>query len=203
MDYTSLVPMSPPRAEKAVPPSAISTYENMGWYAQYKKNGTYNVAYVAPDKGVTFMNRHMEEHKAWKPTEREAAPYRDLPGKGWYVVCSELVHSKVPGIRDVQYVHDVIVADGEWLLGETYAQRYARLMSLFLRDREGETKSHWVLKNGVWLAKNLKSGFARAFREIDDPEDEGLVFKDPRAPLVPGAGRWSMKTRYPHKNFTY
>lgn len=203
MIYESFSPILPPRPERAIPSSGLTMYERMGWIAQYKKNGTYSMAYVSPEKKVTFLSRHLEPHKAWKPTDEARATYEALPGKGWYVVCTELLHSKVPGIRDVQYVHDVLVADGEWLLGETYAQRYARLLTLFLRDRVDEEDSHWVLPNGIWLAKNRKADFRTMFLSLTRPEDEGLVLKDPRAPLVPGAGRWSVKCRVPHKNYEH
>lgn len=202
MIYKEFSPLLPPRAEVRVPSGLLGMYETRGWIAQHKKNGTYSVAYVSPDKEVTFLNRHLEPHKAWNPPPFAKEPYKALPGKGWYVVCAELLHSKVEGIRDVQFIHDILVADGEWLLGETYAQRYSRLLSLFLKNGDMEA-SHWVLDNNVWLARNLKSDFKAVFDSLTDPEDEGLVLKDPTAPLVPGGGKWSVKCRRPHANFTF
>lgn len=206
MRYESFDPLSPPRAETVVPSGILGLYERRGWYAQHKKNGTYNVVYVSPDKKVTFLGRNKEPHKLWSPPAFAMETYQNLPGKGWYVICTELLHSKVKeeegGHRDTQYVHDILVDDGEWLLGETYAQRYARLLSLFLKDGK-MSLSHWELPNRIWLARNHKSDFGMIFSGMNLPEDEGLVLKDPQAPLIVGSGKWSVKCRRPHKNYSF
>ncbi|CAM6055322.1 unnamed protein product [Sphagnum tenellum] len=83
-------------------------------------NGTASVLAISPDRQIVAMNRHREEHKLWTPTAANIADFAKLPGKGWYVFVAELMHSKVPGIKNVNYVHDILVADGKHLTGETF-----------------------------------------------------------------------------------
>ena len=40
----------PPRPENAVMRMSLSAYNNLGWVAQVKKNGTCNLIAVSPDK---------------------------------------------------------------------------------------------------------------------------------------------------------
>ena len=205
ISYNEFNVLSPPRAEKSVPSTMLSVYENLNWWAQYKKNGTYNVIYVSPEKKVVAKTRHLDDHKAWGWSKETKEPFEALPGKGWYVLCAELLHSKVPGIRDVNYLHDVLVYDGEYLLGQTYAQRYQKLQGLFLKaaTEKVQTDSHWQLSQNLWLARNHKKGFKKIFDAMIDPEDEGIVLKDPNAVLGSASNRWSVKCRRPMKNYSF
>lgn len=149
------------------------------------------------------MGRHNNEHKQWQFTPPTAAIFKSLPGKGWYVINAELLHSKVVGLRDINYIHDILVEDGEYLLGTTYAQRYARLLMLFLKGQE-QTESHFVLDDHTWLAKNHKGSFKSLFKSLDRPEDEGLVLKNPEGKLAPKDNSgWTVKCRRPQKNFGF
>jgi hypothetical protein len=58
MDYTQFAYFAPPRPEQAIPPICIQSYEDRGWVAQIKKNGTNNLIFVAPDHTLTFRTRH-------------------------------------------------------------------------------------------------------------------------------------------------
>lgn len=202
--YETLSPISPPRPERAVPPSLLARFEKLEFLCQVKKNGTYSVVYVAPDKVVTTLNRHREPHKQWSPSSETMSLFSSLPGGGWWVLCAELLHSKVSGgPRDTHYVHDVLVADGDYLIGETYAQRYSRLVSLFVPKSVSDTPDHWVVDDHVWLAKCRRTGFREYYDSLSAPEDEGVVLKDPRAVLTTKPGRWSVKCRRPMANFTF
>jgi hypothetical protein len=203
------VGLEPPRPERAILPSMLGRFEQDGWIAQYKKNGTYSMIYVSPDKVVTAETRHGEPHKAWDWTKGSRRIFESLPGKGWYVFCAELMHSKGPGVRDTNYVHDVLVFDGEHPLGMTYMQRYKVLQDLFLNGAEGlrPTQSHWVLDEHTWLARNHRANFHsmwNSIRDSKDWQDEGLVLKDPRGRLaIRGNHRFMVKCRRPHENYSF
>jgi hypothetical protein len=215
MNYDQFTYIYPPRAENAIPPSLLKAYEDKGWIAQVKKNGTNSVIFVSPEKDVFAMNRHGEDHRQWVMPEAAKTIFRTLPGKGWYVLNAELLHSKVPGIRDISYLHDILVEDGEYLLGTTYAQRYARLLMLIVRgdvDRDisaralqgPEAASHWVLDDYTWLAKNHRGGFLRLYNHLSAPEDEGIVLKKLDGRLSARNNRgWTVKCRRPQKNFQF
>lgn len=203
MNYDNPTYLFPPRAEHAIPPALLGSYERKGWFAQVKKNGTNSVIFVSPSKDVYAMGRNNNQHKQWQFTPESAAIFKTLPGKGWNVINAELLHSKVVGLRDINYIHDILVEDGQYLLGTTYAQRYARLLMLFLKGKEESTPSHFILNNHAWLAKNHRDSFKALFQSLDKPEDEGLVLKNPEGKLAARDNSgWTVKCRRPHKNFS-
>ncbi len=209
MRFDSYTYLWPPRPEQAVQRQMMGFYQQRGFVAQAKMNGTCNVLAVSPDKHIVAMSRHNAPHKLWTPTSKSSAAFAALPGKGWYVFVAELMHSKVPGIKDVNYVNDVLVADGEYLVGTNFMDRYKRLKSLFLRGGEGETRSHHVINANTWLAKTYMGGnFGMLFDALDRPEIEGLVLKNPEATLAmclkPAANsHWQVKIRRQTKNYGF
>src|ERR1700756_4000556 len=134
MEYDSFAYLTPPRTEAKIPPSLLSMYEEGGWLAQVKKNGTNSVIFVPPTREPFAYNRHGERHKAWEFDAESARFFKKLPGRNWYVFNAELLHSKVSGgPRNTNYLHDVLVYDGTYLLGRTYLERYNLLFKAFAR----------------------------------------------------------------------
>lgn len=197
--------MLAPRADKAVPASVLGMYERMGWWAQLKMNGTYSVLRVVDGVVVDTRNRHDEPHRAWKLTEDSAMIWREVPEGDW-VFCAELLHSKVPGIRDTHYIHDVVRREGKDLLGTTYESRYEMLLEVF-GHLIGEMSSHYyTLDANTWLAKNHKPGedYKKLFESLSRPEEEGLVLKNPKGVLHPSNNNgWTVKCRRPFKNASF
>lgn len=212
MKYTAFEYLWPPRpdSKRAVPANGamgLSFYEKRGWVGQYKKNGTCNVIAISPDKEMIAMSRHNDEHKLWSPSDNSMAAFKNLPGKGWYVFVAELLHSKVPGIRDTNYLFDILVADGDYLIGKTFMERQHILNELFPETVRDEY-SHRVINDNTWIAKLIDGGFRAVFNALMAPEDEGLVLKNPKAKLElcsrPTANTsWQVKCRVAHKNFSF
>lgn len=212
MKYASYEYLYPPRPDNAIPKTLIPMIEKRGWIAQAKKNGTCNVIAVSPDRKLTCMNRHKEEHGQWLPSKDSAAAFQALPGKGWYVFVAELLHSKIAvddgGVRDTNFINDILVCDGEYLVGTTQAKRMNLIHELFLTGDENETPSHYVVNEKTWVAKDMTANFKQFFDSLDKPEDEGLVFKDPKSVLAVCSRQkanvaWSLKSRRAHKNYGF
>lgn len=125
----------PPRpdSKSAIPASSLTNLEGDGWIMQAKMNGTCNVLAVSPDrKSIRAMSRHADAHKLWGPSEHTLEAFANLPGNGWYVFVAELLHSKVAGgVRDTNYINDVLVADGEYLVGTRFVDRRLLLALAF------------------------------------------------------------------------
>lgn len=207
MLYSDFAYLWPPRPEKSISPDLLKSLEGR-MVLQTKKNGTCSVIFVSPDKKITAMNRHNEDHKLWSPTPQVMESFRALPGKGWYVFVAELLHSKVPGIRDVNYVHDVLVSDGHYLVGKTQSERQDILFDLLETEDMEETDTHFVVNENLWLPVEYETGFRQFFDQLISPEDEGIVLKDPNSKLKicsrAGSNVGGMvKCRKPHKNFTF
>lgn len=186
MKYEQFSYLYPPRPSVNIPPEALPQWEKSGYWSQTKKNGTANVMAITPDRKVIAMTRHKTEHKAWAPDAATGLAFRDLSG-GWYVFTAELLHSKVPGLRNINYIHDVLVADSEHLTGTTFAERQALLARLFPDAVAHISGGYRVIDPHTWLACNHTDGFAAMFRTLSQkrsPEDEGIVLKKPTAKLA-------------------
>ena len=215
MRYDNFSYIWPPRPgnTQAITPSMLASKEAQGCWAQIKKQGTNNTMYVNPDRKVLPMNRHHAEHRQWSPIAQTHMTFANLPGDGWYVFCAELLHSKVADskLKNINYIHDILVYNGEHLVGTTFAERQDLLTALFpdtVVPMNGI--GYRVIDPYAWLATNyrpgLKGGFVGLFHQLTRPEDEGLVMKRPEAKLQYGIREtandsWQFKCRRPTKNF--
>jgi hypothetical protein len=210
MKYNQFSYLYPPRPDAAIPPAMLNLYEARGFVAQTKKNGTSNVMAVSPDRKITAMTRHKTDHKLWSPDAITQHAFLDLHG-GWYVFVAELLHSKVPGLRHTNYINDILVADGEHLTGTTFAERQALLAELFPNAVEHISGGYKVIDSNTWLAENFHSGFSALFETMtsrQQPEDEGLVLKNPNTKLAfcttaSSNSAWQVKCRKPTRNFSF
>lgn len=190
-----------PRPETAIPPTLLPVFERRGYLAQVKKNGAYSVVSVASDGAVSTQNRYGEAHKAWHMSD-DTRQYFAAFARREPTFCAELLHSKVPGLRDTHYLHDLIAVDGKSLAGSTYAERYATLHAI-VGNGTGGTNGYTIVGPRIWLARNVHRDFAGLYKSLDKPEDEGLVLKNPNVRWVPGRSDWCVKSRKQHKNFSF
>jgi hypothetical protein len=186
--------------------AALPVFENLGYGAQIKKNGTCSVLQYDPVTGhLDTWTRHNEPHKLW--TANLASPalrkFTELKGRDFQVV-GELLHSKVQGIKDTLYLFDILRCDGEDLVGTTYAERLSLLHTLWEPTSKGAQFD--TVDERLWIANIYMRDFQSEFAKLTAPEDEGLVLKDMNAKLVPcwrqtaNAG-WQVKCRRPTKNY--
>lgn len=225
MRYEEYSYLWPPRPGKrqAITRTRLAERERLGAWATIKKQGTSNVLHVSPDRHVKAVNRHKGDHKLWAPIPQTHMTFRHLPGTGWYVFCAELMHSKVAGtantstgapLRNINYIHDILVADGDYLVGMTYADRQVLLRQLFPDTVEPlRGVGYRVIDPYTWLAVNFmpnpaKPGFDRLFASLTLPEDEGLVLKMPDARLQfchkeDANDAWQFKCRRPSGNLAH
>lgn len=214
MEYNEFSYLFPPRPEHKVARGLLSHYERLGWHAQVKKNGTCTVIFAKGDQ-VIFKTRHAEEqkdgddHKMWTPKQAHIDFFRG--SDKWNVYVAELLHSKTPHIKDDLYIFDQIVQDGVQLVGTTFAERQALLRARFageIEEHKADARRDQLrIHKHVCLAKNFKSGFDKLFDTLK-PEDEGLVMKKPDAKLeacfkVTSNAAWQVKSRVPHKNYSF
>lgn len=208
----------PPRPEKAIPKSLLSFYGKQKWVAQVKLNGTCNVLSVSPKNEIVAKSRHKDiesgNHRLWSPGPETKTAFVNLPrpNKGWYVFVAELMHSKVSGgPRNTNYIHDILVADGEYLVGKTFEERQAILRSLFPDiDETKSTVAYHVIDKNTWLARNhVDVNLADLYTSvITEDAYEGIVVKNPKAKLSlcsrqKSNSDWQIKCRRPHKNYGF
>lgn len=197
------------RPENPIPRSHLAVYASLGWWAQFKMNGTYTQVTTDDGHVTDTRNRHDQEHKAWRLTDASSRVFERVAARtrGKWTFVAELMHSKGGGFRDTHYIHDVIRAEGKLLVGKSYRERWELLGQVFGTEVEGETPSHWVLDDNAWLAKSYKTGtdFAKLFDELDPTQGhEGLVLKNPQGLLsLRDNSGWAVKCRLPNKNLGF
>ncbi len=202
MNYTEYRYLFPPRPETKVTRELLGFWEQRGYVAQKKKNGTCTVVFACGDR-VIFKTRHNDDHKLWTPQPDHIKFFQG--SAGWNVFVAELLHSKVAGgPRHELYLFDQLVANGRSLVGSTFGIRAAGMRTAFGGQEEDD---QYRVADRITLAKCFVSGFARLFDGLKK-EDEGLVLKDPRAPLKPclkpDSNRgWSVKARIATANFSF
>jgi len=207
--YESYRYLYPPRPEIVVEPELLDNFVGRYW-TQSKKDGTSNLMAITPDRQIIAMNRHKAPHKAWKPSgstyEAVRRAFLNLPGNGWYYFCAELLHSKGGGFRNINYINDILVTDGQYLIGTTFADRQKLLLELFRPMVMAPSGSHYILDDNTWLAINHTTDFYDLFQTFLAAGDEGVVLKDPSAKLgwcsSPTANStWQRKCRRPGKAY--
>jgi hypothetical protein len=206
MAYLDYRPLWVPRPEVKVAPTMLQFYENRGFWAQTKKNGTCTLIYAHRNE-IIFKTRHPDvnngDHKLWRPEGDHNAFF--AARKDWNVYCAELLHSKVTGgPKNELFIFDMLVSDGEELTGTTFADRQVILHDRFDGKDEGDQIR---IAPRITLAKCIDEGFADRFQHLK-PEDEGLVLKDPSAVLKPclkidSNSAWQVKCRIPHSNYSF
>lgn len=207
MTYDKYAYLFPPRPEKKIAQPLLGFYENRGFWAQVKKNGTCTTIF-ARDDDVIFKTRHPEirngNHALWAPEDDHNVFFAG--SKNWNVYVAELLHSKVSGGPKSQlYIFDQVVADGKQLVGTTFAERQQMLHDKFgCGTDEGDQVR---VAPRIAIAKCFNENFDSLFDSLK-PEDEGLVLKNPDGKLKPcfkadSNSSWQVKCRIPHKNYSF
>ena len=206
MRYDEYSYLFPPRPEQKIAVPSLGFYEQRGFWAQTKKNGTCTVIFARKNE-IIFKTRHPEvadgEHRMWKPEGDHNAFFAG--SEKWNVYVAELLNSKVTnGPKSELYIFDQIVADGVHLVGTTFAERQVMLHDKFDGTDEGDQVR---IAKRITLAKCFDEGFADRFSKLK-PEDEGLVLKNPNGILKPcfkmdSNASWQVKCRIPHRNYSF
>ncbi len=202
--YTEYSYLWPPRPSNAIPDMMLGFYERKGFVGQIKKNGTCTVIFTN-GTDVIYKTRHDDDHKMWNAPAHISDYFKSLSVDGkWCVFVAELLHNKTPLIKNVLYIFDVIVWQGRELTGTTFSERQDILMAI----PQLETASdHYVVSDGVWIAK-LITKFKKTWAALENPEDEGIVLKDPTIKMAgcntqSANSKWQVKCRVKHKNYSF
>ena len=202
MHFLTYSYLYPPRPENKIAKPQLAFYENRGWWAQKKKNGTCTVVFARGNE-VIFKTRHNDDHKLWTPQGDHNAFFAGRAK--WNVYVAELLHSKVSGgPKNELYIFDQIVKDGVQLVGTTFAERQGMLFDEFSGNDEGDQIR---IADRITLAKCFDEGFAEMYDHLK-PEDEGLVLKNPEGRLSPcfkmdSNSNWQVKCRITHANYSF
>lgn len=196
--YETLIP---PRASTSISHKMLKAFDR-DWIGQAKKNGTNSVI-VSENGRLHAHNRHGEAHKLWGFTDATAEAFKRL--KGVWVLNAELIHSKVKNIRNINYLHDVLVADGIEQWNIPYKDRYQKILDTFTPVDNGDI-AHYYVDDNTRVAKIFDGDLAKVYDQLTGPDDEGLMLKNTKIGLSPrdqNNAPWLVRCRRTNKNLSF
>ena len=211
MKYSNYRYIYPPRPKNAIPSSDLNSYDNGTMLAQPKLDGS-NCLIFTDGKTVKVMNRHSQPITRFEiPTEEILSLYKG--SGGWTVINGEYMNKSKRDETGNTFNHkfvifDILVNDGDYLIGKTFDQRVKILDEMF-GTIESEKQYLYSISVNVFRVKTyterLLDNFERLVR-IDMVE--GLVMKRKNARLEIGNTELNnvnsqLKSRKPTKNYKY
>jgi len=209
MNYTSYKYIYPPRPENKIAPSSLETFEKMEKFlGQPKLNGSSMQLYT-DGKIVIIMNRHKERLAIKLEIEELKNLHR---GHGWMVLCGEYMNKNKKDETGKFWNHkfvifDILVLNGEHLLGTTFEERYEILRNLY-PDNPVKLQLHQISENCLRV-NSINSGFVEMYKELTKWDMyEGFVMKKADGKLENGTTannnvRTQLKCRKGTKNYIF
>lgn len=194
----------PPRPENSIPKDQVQVYYDMGWRPQLKYNDSRTLIKI--DQGnITLWNRHGEQFRSYhtpdwlKDQITTVIQLLHLDPNSYHLLDGGLLDQKHAAIKDTIVIWDILVQDSQHLLGTSYQSRYNKLRvtdepwyhkdfvfgkrlsdNIFVADYY-DSQDHEML----WeMVQEVNAPYTRG-SEIK-PLLEGIVIKDPTAPLETG-----------------
>ena len=188
MKYNSYRYLYPPRPQNAVPSTDLNYYDNGSFIGQPKLNGSNSTIYTDGVK-VIIMNRHGDRLTRFEIKDDEILSLYRGTG-GWTVLNGEYMNKSKRDENSVFnhkfVIFDILVNDGDYLIGKTFKQRVELLDEMFGKN-ECEKDYLWGISDNVYRVKSYENNFSMLFDKLT-PIDmiEGLVLKRVNARLEMG-----------------
>jgi ATP-dependent DNA ligase len=217
MNYDQFKYIYPPRPEYKTPPSSLSTYDTGEYIAQPKYNGSACLVFTNGDE-LHIYNRHKRPLAKYSPFIH----FRELAKtNNWYVYAGEYLNKAKKGEhgdieRDKFVIWDLLVWDGEYLIGKTMEERLTILENIYPCQRavfshKLEVYDHLCCTEyaGIYKAPTYGGGFDTLYEELYETElYEGLVLKKKNSKLTYGFQEknnteWQIKCRKETKLYNF
>ena len=217
MKYKDYMYLFPPRPEQTTHHTELSKYDNGEYIAQPKYNGSCCVVFLN-ETNCIVMNRH----KTRITSDYSNIDFRGMySGKGWMVLCGEFMNKSKKGEQgetwNLKFVaFDILVYNGEYMIGTTFKQRVDLLEKLFPCHRmmigeKFESMKYTCITNckNVYRATSYYANFENLYSKLITTDMyEGIVLKRADAKLTLGMAEknnnsWQIKCRKPTKNYAF
>ena len=189
MKYNSYRYIYPPRPQNAIPSTDLNYYDDGSFIGQPKLNGSNCVIFTDGVK-VFKMNRHNDRLTRFEINDEEILALYKGTG-GWMVLNGEYLNKNKREETGKSFNHkfvifDILVNDGDYLIGKTFKQRVELLDEMFHKN-ECEKDYLWNISDNVYRVKSYENNFSMLFDTLT-PIDmiEGLVLKRKNARLEMG-----------------
>jgi len=211
MKYASFRYIYPPRPKNPIPNTELSFWDNGSLIAQPKLNGSNCLIFTNGVKHIA-MNRHNGRMTNFQIKDEEIAALYKGTG-GWTVLNGEYMNKSKQDETRTAFNHkfvifDILVDDGDYLVGKTFEERIALLDSMFGQE-DSEKDYLYGISENVYRVKSYMNGFNMLYDRLT-PIDmiEGLVMKRKNARLEMGNTELNnvksqIKCRKETKNYKY
>jgi len=211
MKYASFRYIYPPRPKNPIPNTELSFWDNGSLIAQPKLNGSNCLIFTNEVKHIA-MNRHNGRMTNFQIKDEEIEALYKGTG-GWTVLNGEYMNKSKQDETRSAFNHkfvifDILVDDGDYLVGKTFEERIALLDSMFGQE-DSEKDYLYGISENVYRVKSYMNGFNMLYDRLT-PIDmiEGLVMKRKNARLEMGNTELNnvksqIKCRKETKNYKY
>jgi len=211
MKYASFRYIYPPRPKNPIPSTELSFWDNGSLIAQPKLNGSNCLIFTNGEKHIV-MNRHNGRLANFQLKDEEIAALYKGTGR-WTVLNGEYLNKNKMDESGRQFNHkfvifDILVNDGDYLVGKTFEERIDLLDSIFGQNECEKSYLYGVSEN-VYRVKSYQNQFNMLYDTLT-PIDliEGLVLKRKTARLEMGNSEMNnvksqIKCRKETKNYKY
>jgi hypothetical protein len=211
MNFPNYKYIYPPRPKNSVSPMELKYFENQGLITQPKLNGSNCVLFLNNEK-LIVMNRHGQRLTGFNiNTDEILSLYRG--NGGWMVLNGEYLNKSQNNYTGNVFNHklvifDILVNDGDYLVGSTFEQRVKLLDELYIQ-KNCDDKYLFNISENVFRVKSYTEGFEELFNDLTKiGMYEGLVFKRANGKLEMGLRELNtnssqFKIRKPTRNYKY
>jgi hypothetical protein len=208
----------PPRSQDCIPRNQTDIFKSLNWIAQYKYNDSHCLVKYCPNGNIELWNRHAERFRSYNLPDHLQTQLANIgerlghqPGH-LTILDGGLLDQKHRAIKDTIVIWDMLVINGQHLIGTTYQNRYDRLAQISsLETWDYKHASHAPVSFGQLLTTDVFMPNNIAAADWDTAWDlvymvnqpfttgkpnqpnydckpvlEGLVFKDPHGTLSMG-----------------
>ena len=191
MNYNRFSYIYPPRPKNAAPIADISKYDNGSMLAQPKYNGSNCTIFT---NGIEWRvhNRHNDKLTNFKltPEEMSINIFKGEIGK-WIVINGEYLNKAKNDEKGVLFNHkliifDLLVYEGDYLLGKTFKQRIDLLDAIYGTE-DSDKEYLYKISDNIYRTKTYGAGFVDLYSNLAKIDlIEGLVVKRHDAKLELG-----------------
>jgi hypothetical protein len=206
--YDNFKFMYPPRPEYVTSPDQLDKYEK-SHIGQPKLNGSCCLIFIK-GKEFKYYNRHGKPTLTGFKLKINDLEVLNCGNDKWNVIVGEYMNKSQTGLDGKVWNHkfvifDILVYNGEYLLGSTFEERLKLLDSMFGTVDENEYL--YKVNENVYRVKSFRSNFLETWNKITTIGMlEGWVLKKPDAKLERGLSEknntlWQLKSRKSTLNY--
>jgi ATP-dependent DNA ligase len=190
MKYLNYRYLFPPRPENAIPNSELNYHDNGSLISQVKIDGS-NCVIFTNGESIHVMNRHGSRLTRFEIKDEEILSLYQGTG-GWTVLNGEYLNRNKRDETGKSFNHklilfDILVNDGDYLIGKTFEQRIQLLDEMFHKN-ECEKDYLFGISDNVYRVKSYENNFSMLYDTLTYNNEllEGLVLKRRNARLEIG-----------------